>query len=241
MEQAVGQSMAMLSSTYPRYRKLISNRHSQEAAAIPACAISLCPPTREKLGLANLSLTCQVLSHKSACLRAMPNKPYQALVICRLRGCTVPHPTQLQISCKGLHCCLIVLARKPVVQRSVAQDWASTPAYFPSLLWASQSRRTQITPPSALSVGPEVAAGPVSSPPPFSPRRRPAGRPSLRPPTRRARRTRTRPFPPYPPLRRLHLQSPSRQPLRAPIHSRTLTVRNPPCWGFLRPPRSGRP
>jgi hypothetical protein len=55
--------MATLSSTYPRYKTLISNRHSKEAAGILACAIPLCP--REKLALANLLLTRQVLPHRS--------------------------------------------------------------------------------------------------------------------------------------------------------------------------------
>jgi hypothetical protein len=212
----------------------MSNRHSKEVAGTPACAIPFCPLARAKLALANLFLTCQVLPHRRACLRVMPSQTHLALATCRPRGCTAPHPPRSQTSCKGLLYCLIVLARNPVVQRSAAQDWASTPAHLPllhSLLLTGQSCRTQITPPSASSLGPEVTVGLVFSPPPSPPLRRPAGRPSLRPPTRRARRTQTRlslPFPLYLPPRRLRGQSPSGRPLRAPIHLRTLTVRNPP-------------
>jgi hypothetical protein len=76
MARAAGQSMATLSSTYPRYKTLISNRHSKEAAGILACAIPLCPLPRAKLALASLFLTRQVLLHRSASLRTMPSKRF---------------------------------------------------------------------------------------------------------------------------------------------------------------------
>lgn len=100
MARAAGQSMATLSSTYPRYKTLISNRHSKEAAGILACAIPLCPLIRAKLALANLFLTCQVLPHRSACLRVMTGKTYLALALetCRAYGYTAPHPLQSQTS-----------------------------------------------------------------------------------------------------------------------------------------------
>lgn len=98
MAREAGLSMATLSSTYPRYRTLISNRHSKEAAGILACVISLCPLTREKLALANPSKTRQVLTHRSACLRLMPSKTYLALATYQPHGYTVLHLLQSQIS-----------------------------------------------------------------------------------------------------------------------------------------------
>jgi hypothetical protein len=98
MARAAGQSMATLSSTYPRYRTLISNHHSKEAAGILAYAIPLCPLTRAKLALANLFLTRQVLPHRSACLRMMPSKTYLGPATCQPHCYTGPHPLQSQTS-----------------------------------------------------------------------------------------------------------------------------------------------
>ena len=57
MVLAAGQSMAKLSSTYPRYRTSTSNRHSKVVAGTLACAIPVCLPTRAKLALADPFLT----------------------------------------------------------------------------------------------------------------------------------------------------------------------------------------
>lgn len=97
MARVAGQLMATLSLTYPRYRRLISNRHSKEAAGILACAIPLCPSIRAKLALANPFLTRQVLPHRSACLRVMRNKTYSAPTY-QPHGYTAPHPLQSQTS-----------------------------------------------------------------------------------------------------------------------------------------------
>ena len=192
MAQVVGQSMATLSSTCPRYKTSISNLRSEEAMSTPVSAIPPSPLTKAKLASANPYPTRLVPPHVSACLKARPSRTRRSPTIYQSRGCTAPHPLRLRAFCTGLRCRLMILARNPVVYWSIPEVLTSTAVRLPSLrplLLANTSRCNPIIFPLALLPDPAVAAGPACSPP----LRGMLGRPSLRP-LRRARRTQTPPY-----------------------------------------------
>lgn len=146
MAQVVGRSMAILSSTYPTYKTSISNRRSEKAMGTPASATPPRPLARVKHASANPYPTCLVPPHESTSLTAWPSKPRRAPTPCPSHGCTVPHPSQLQAFCTGLRCCLIVLARNPVVYRSTAEVSASMAACLRFLRSLLLERRPGHTP-----------------------------------------------------------------------------------------------